>query len=70
MKARTHDARHKELFRIGTKCKAWRNANGLRLVDIANFGLSVQSISNFEYGLNDSALALLCYVQRGYKGEF
>jgi len=68
MKAKTRELRHKTLSRMGADCKKWRNERGLTLADIANYGLSVQSMSNFEYGLNDSALAMLCYMQRGYKG--
>lgn len=68
MKAKTRELRHKTLSRMGADCKQWRHDNGFTLADIANYGLSVQSMSNFEYGLNDSALAMLCYLQRGYKG--
>lgn len=68
MKAKTRETRKKTLSRIGAACKKWRLEQGLRLADVANYGLSIQSVSNFEYGLNDSALAYLCYTERGYRG--
>lgn len=68
MKAKTRNIRHKKLSQIGALCKQWRINQRLRLADIANYGLSVQSISNFEYGLNDSVIAYFCYTERGYKG--
>lgn len=68
MRANTHTERKRELKRIGAACREWRVSHGLRLCDMCAFGISVQSISNFEYGLNDSALALECYTRRGYRG--
>ena len=67
MKAKTRELRHKTLSHIGGKCKAWRISHGLRLCDICDYGLSVQSVSNFVYGFNDSALALMSYIKRGFR---
>lgn len=66
MKANNHEERHKLLSVIGQNCKAWRISKGLRLIDIACNGVSIQSLSNFEYGFNDSVLALECYRKAGY----
>lgn len=68
IKAKTRAERKRELREIGAKCKQWRVNQGLRLCDLCAYGISIQSIANFEYGLNDSALAMMCYYNKGYKG--
>lgn len=66
MKANNIQERRRFLKMIGGLCKRWRQKNGLRLVDVCKFGVSVNSLSNFEYGFNDSALAYQCYLSSGF----
>ena len=66
MKAVNSKERKRYLKSVGAACKQWRMKQGLRLCEIASYGVSIQSLSNFEWGMNDSALALFCYVKSGF----
>jgi len=67
LKSHNFKERKAALKNVGGQCKQWRLSHKLRLCDITDYGISVQSLSNFEWGLNDSALALFCYVKRGFQ---
>lgn len=51
---------------IGKTCKAYRQVHGIRQCDVAlDTGFSIESISAFECGRNDSMKFLLWYINKG-----
>lgn len=55
-----------DLAAIGARCRAWRKRYGYKQYCVAkDTGYSIENISSFECGRNDSMRILLWYIARG-----
>lgn len=53
-------------FEVASRCKKWRQENGISQGDIASdLGLAQSAVSAFESGVNFSGRILLWYVSHG-----
>lgn len=62
-----NENRSKILYCLGKACATWRVDNGITQRQIAKaLGCSVNNISTFELGKNDSMLIFMYYVAIGF----